>query len=72
MAVFTIPERENGKYHWVILRGMRVVEKIAKNGKPYYSDPFYDFQLLDSKVVKERDKNASVRGSTLERCRAVT
>ena len=70
MAVFTIPERENGKYHWVILRGMRVVEKIAKNGKPYYSDPFYD--LLDSKVVKERDKNASVRGSTLERCRAVT
>ena len=48
---------EKGRaFDYVMSRGKKAVYKKDKNGSEVESDPFFDYQLLDSVVVKEKER----------------
>ena len=54
-------EKEMGRrYDWVMSKGKKAVEKMDKEGN-IQTKEFWDYQFLDSKIVRERERDERKR-----------
>ena len=55
-------EKDTGRrYDWVMSKGKKAVEKMDKEGNMVQTKEFWDYQFLDSKVVRERERDERKR-----------
>ena len=55
-------EKDVGRrYDWVMLKGKKAVEKMDKEGNMVQTKEFWDYQFLDSKTVREREREERKR-----------
>ena len=55
-------EKETGRrYDWVMSKGKKAIEKMDKDGNMVQTKEFWDYQFLDSKLVREKEREERKR-----------
>ena len=55
-------EKDTGrKYDWVMSKGKKAIEKMDKDGNMVQTKEFWDYQFLDSKLVREKEREERKR-----------